>query len=342
MKALVAGQPGRAEWMEMDEPAIGPGEVLLRPPACGICTTDVKFVRMGYTGGPHYALGHELVGEVVAVDEGARWQVGDRVAAVPYLPCGSCYYCLHGQPTLCPHLFENSLMPGGLAERVRIPRPLAERGLFLLPEQLPLPIAALAEPVGCCVQGVEDCSVTAGDAVLVVGDGPMGLLCAAVARAYGAGLVIVAGLTPHRLAMAGEHYADAVIHVGEDDLRERVAFLTEDRGADVVLVAVSSAEAVEAGLGALRRGGVLNAFAGVPEGTTIPLDLRQVHYGQIRITGSFGVGPYHVAQALRLLASGQVDFAPLVTATFPFGEASEAVAYAMNQVGLKAVVVFEA
>jgi len=349
MKAAVAGKPGQVEWIELDKPAIGPGEVLLRPLACGICTTDVKFVRAGYTGGPRYALGHELVGEVVAAGEGARWQVGDRVAAAPYLPCGSCYYCMHNQPTLCPHLFENSLDPGGLAERVRIPRPLAERGLFPLPERgpelaeggLPLAIAALAEPTGCCVQGVEDCGVTAGDAVLVVGDGPMGLLCAAVARAYGAGLVIVAGLTPHRLAVAQEHYADAVIHVGEEHLHERVAHLTEGRGADVVLVAVSGAEAVEAGLSALRRGGTFNIFAGVPEGTTIPLDLRQVHYGQIRITGSFGVGPYHVAQALRLLASGQVDFAPLVTATFPFEETPEAIAYAMNQVGLKTVVVFE-
>ena len=345
MKALVAGQPGRTEWIEMDEPTIGPGEVLLRPLACGICTTDVKFVRAGYTGGPRYALGHELVGEVVAAGEDARWRVGDRVAAAPYLPCGSCHYCLHGQPTLCPHLFENSLLPGGLAERVRIPRQLAERGLFPLPEGLPLSIAALAEPVGCCVQGVEDCGVTAGDAVLVVGDGPMGLLCAAVARAYGASLVIIAGLTPHRLAVAvgagfPRRYADAVIHVGEQDLSERMAALTGGRGADVVIVAVSGAEAVEAGLGALRRGGALNIFAGVPEGTTIPLDLRQVHYGQIRITGSFGVGPYHVAQALRLLASRQMDFAPLVTATFPFEEAPEAIAYAMNQVGLKAVVVF--
>jgi len=342
MQALVAGAPGRTEWIEMEEPAIGPGEVLLRPLACGICTTDVKFVRAGYTGGPRYALGHELVGEVVAASEGARWQVGDWVAATPYLPCGSCYCCLHGQPTLCPHLFENSLDPGGLAERVRIPRPLAERGLFPLPKRLPLAIAALAEPVGCCVQGVEDCDVTTGDAVLVVGDGPMGLLCATVARAYGAALVVVAGLTPHRLAVAQEHYADAVIHVGEEDLRGRVMALAEGRGADVVLVAVSGAEAVEAGLGALRRGGTLNVFAGVPEGTTIPLDLRQVHYGQIRITGSFGVGPYHVAQALRLLVSGQVDAAPLVTATFPFEETPEAIAYAMNQVGLKAIVVFEA
>jgi len=342
VKAIVPGEPGRAEWMEMEEPAIGPGEVLLRPLACGICTSDVKLVRAGYTGGPRYALGHELVGEVVATGERARWQVGDRVAAAPYLPCGSCYYCLHGRPTLCPHLFENSLSPGGLAERVRIPRPLAERGLFPLPEGLPPAIAALAEPTGCSIQGVKDCGVTAGDAVLVVGDGPMGLLCAAVARAYGAALVVVAGLTPHRLAVAHEHYADAVVHVGEENLRERVAHLTGGRGADVVLAAVSNAEAVEAGLGALRRGGALNVFAGVPEGTTIPLDLRVVHYGQIRITGSFGVGLYHVAQALRLLASGQVDTASLVTATFPFEETLEALAYAMNRVGLKVVVVFEA
>lgn len=326
--------------MEMKEPVIGPGDVLLRPLACGICTSDAKLVRAGYTGGPRYALGHELVGEVVAAGEGARWQVGDRAVAAPYLPCGFCHYCLHGQPTLCPHLFENSLIPGGLAERVRIPRPLAERGLFPVPEGLSAQVAALAEPVGCCVHGVEDCAVTAGDAVLVVGDGPMGLLCAAVARAYGAALVVIAGLTPHRLAVAREHYADAVLHVEEEDLRERVAQLTEGRGADVVLVAVSSAEAVEAGLSALRCGGAINVFAGVPEGTTIPLHLRRVHYGQVRITGSFGVGPAHVARALRLLASGRVDVTPLVTATFPFKEAPEAVAYAVNQTGLKAVVTF--
>ena len=174
----------------------------MRPLACGICTSDVKLVRAGYTGGPRYALGHELAAEVVDVGEGAGWQIGDRVVAAPYLPCGACYYCLHDRPTLCPHLFENSLAPGGLAEWVRIPRSLAERGTFAIPGGLPAQVAALAEPVGCCVQGVEDCEVTAGDSVLVIGDGPMGLLCAAVARAYGAAPIFVAGLTPHRLAVA--------------------------------------------------------------------------------------------------------------------------------------------
>jgi len=341
VKAAVAGQAGRVEWIELDEPAIGPGEVLLRPLACGICSTDVKLVYAGYSGGPRYALGHELVGEVVGVGEESEWRIGDRVAAVPYIPCGTCYYCRHGQPTLCPHLFENSLNPGGLAERVGVPKALAERGLFSLSPNLSVKIAALAEPIGCCVQAVDYCHLTAGDSVLVVGDGPMGLMNAAVAGARGARPVIVAGMTAHRLAVAREHYADAVVNVSDEDLRQRVADLTDGRGADVVIVAVSSAEAIESGLTALRPGGVLNAFAGVPQGTTVTLDLRQLHYQQIHITGSFGVGPEHVKQALRLLSEEQVDARPLITGVFPFERADEAVAHAAEQAGLKAVVVFE-
>ena len=341
MKAVVAGSPGQIEWIEIDEPTIEPGGVLLRPLACGMCSSDVKLVRAGYGGGPRYALGHELVGEVVAVGEGAKWQIGARVAAAPYIPCGDCYYCRHCQPTLCSHLFENSLNPGGLAERVGVPKALAERGLFSLPPNFSVEIAALAEPIGCCVQAVEACHVTAGDSVLVVGDGPMGLMNAAVAGARGARPVVVAGMTPHRLAVAQEHYADAVVNVSNEDLRQCVADLTDDRGADVVIIAVSSAEAVESGLKALRPGGVLNAFAGVPQGTTITLDLRQLHYQQIHLTGSFGVGPEHVKQALRLLSGGRINARPLITGLFPFKRTAEAVAHVADQVGLKAVVVFE-
>jgi len=341
MKAATAGPPGEVEWIELEEPILGAGEVLLRPLACGICTTDVKWVHTGHSGGPRYILGHELVGKVAAAGEGAKWQVGDRVVAAPYISCGACHYCQHGQPTLCPHLFENSLDPGGLAERVRIPRPLAERGLFSLPDGLPVEVAALTEPVGCCIQAVEACGVSAGDAVLIVGDGPMGLMNAAVVKVWGASPVIVAGMTPHRLAVAKRHYADAVVNVAETDLGSFVAGLTAGRGADVVIVAVSSAQAVESGLTALRAGGVLNVFAGVPEGTTLPLDLRRLHYQQLHLTGSFGVGPAHMARALQLLTNGQVNGAPLVTGRFPFERTPEAVAYAAGQVGLKAVVIFE-
>ncbi|MDY7040043.1 MAG: alcohol dehydrogenase catalytic domain-containing protein [Chloroflexota bacterium] len=345
MRALAAGRPGQTEWIELENSVAGVGEIILRPLACGICTTDVKLVRRGYEGGPRYALGHELVGRVVSMGEGAGWKVGQRVVAAPYVPCGVCYYCLRGQPTLCPHLFENSLTPGGLAELVRIPRPLAERGLFPVPDGVPncVPdeIAALSEPLGCCVQGVETCRVTAGSAVLIVGDGPMGLLCAAVARAYGAHPVVVAGLTRNRLAVADAHYADVVVNPAQENLRAIVADLTGGRGADAVLVAVSSAEALLSGLDALRPGGVLNAFAGVPEGTTVPLDLRRLHYQQLVLTGTFGVGPAHIARALQMLSSGQVNVGPLLTARFPFARAADALDYAARREGFKAVVIFE-
>lgn len=341
MKVPSVGAPGVVHWLEVDEPRIGPGEVLLRPLACGICTTDVKAVRRGNQDASEYGLGHELVGRIVAVGDGSIWQVGQRVVAAPYVPCSVCPFCLRGQPLLCERLFEQGLDPGGLAERVRIPRAIAERGLFAVPEALPSEMAALTEPVACCVHAAEACAIAAGDAVLVIGDGPMGLMNAAVARAHGASLIIVAGLIPSRLKVATEHYADVMVNVAEEDLTQRVKSLTEGRGADVVLVAVSSPDAVISGLGALRRGGVLDAFAGVSEGTMVPLDLRRLHYDELHITGSFGAAPQHLRQALHLISRAQVNVVPLITGRFSFEQTPSAIEHAASQVGMKAVVVFE-
>lgn len=341
MKTIKVGGPGEVIWADQDEPQVGPKEVLLEPLVCGICSSDIKMVHRGSQGANPWALGHELVGRIIAAGAGAQNPIGQRVVAAPYVPCGTCYFCIHKQPTLCQHLFEQGLDPGGLAERVRIPRLLAERGLLPVPAALPSEIAALTEPVACCVQAAEACGVTAGDTVLVVGDGPMGLINAAVARACGAALIIVAGLTPARLELAAAHYADVVVHVRQENLPQKVKSLTEGRGADVVLVAVSSADAALSGLGALRRGGAFNAFAGTATGTSMPLDLHGLHYDEWRITGSFGVAPQHLQRALDLLSRGQVNVDPLITGRFPFAEAPAAIEHMAHQVGMKAVVVFE-
>jgi len=340
MKGVTVGQPGEVVWLDYPAPSVGPGEVVLAPLACGICTTDVKMVKQGSDGKHQYALGHELVGRIAVADAEAPWRLGQRVVVAPYVPCGACYYCRRHQPTLCTHLFENSLVPGGLAEKVRLPRRLAEKGVLAVPAHLSDEAAALTEPIGCAVKGVEDSGVRPGDSVLIVGDGPMGLICAAVARAYGASPLIVAGLSPHRLAAAAR-WADAVIDVGATDLRSAVQALTDGRGADVVMVVVSDGPVLESGLTAVRPGGTLNAFAGVSKGTTLALDVRRLHYEQIYLTGSFGVGPEHMARALHLIATGRVDAPALITARFPFAQTADAVAYAADRVGLKAVVIFD-
>ncbi len=340
MYGAAAGKPGQVQMIEFPERELNDGEILVAPLACGICANDVKLVSKGSTE-TKYALGHEVAGTIVKIAGEVIWKVGQRVVFLPYLPCGDCYYCYHNQPTLCVNLFRSYPIPGGLANRVIIPRAMVERGLIPVPEGMPAEAAALAEPVGCAVKGIEDAGVKPGDSVLVVGDGPMGIISAAVARAYGASPVVVAGLTPHRLKTAGDHFADAVIHVGEQDLVSAVQALTGGRGADVVIAAVSSGDALNNAVRAVRPGGTVNAFAGVPEGTVLNLDVRQLHYKQIHLTGSFGISPANAAKAIHLIDTGRIDWQPLLSARFPFEKTAEAIEYAAQRIGLKPVVVFE-
>ena len=156
----------------------------------------------------------------------------------------------------------------------------------------------------------------------------------------GAGLVFVAGMTDHRLACAQKYYADVVVDVTREDLKAIVAEQTGMRGADVVLVAVSSGEALATGLASVRPGGTVNSFAGVPDGTKIELDVRKVHYQQYYLTGSSGTTPGFMAKALALLGSSRVDFSKVITASYPFPQVGEAVAYVERQLGLKSMVLF--
>jgi L-iditol 2-dehydrogenase len=339
MRAAVAGDPGEVKIVEMPELILGSGDVLIAPKACGICSTDVKFVNKGSTN-HNYSLGHEVAGEILAVSDNSDWVIGQRVVAMPYLPCDVCFFCHKGQHTLCERLYQSYLIPGGLAENIKAPRALAERGLFQIPEILNNEIAALAEPVGCAIKGIEDSRVSIGDAVLVIGDGPMGLLCAAISRAYGAYPVMIAGMTSHRLAIAKENFADIVIDVTTENMADLVSQHTSQRGADVVIAAVSSGLVFENAIQAVRSGGIVNAFAGVPDGTLIELDIRKLHYKQYYLTGSSGISPIHMQKALQLLSSGRINMEPIITKRFAFSQTSEAINYSATQIGLKAMVTF--
>lgn len=339
MKGAVAGQPGVVNIVDFPEPSAGNGDMVIRSIVCGICATDIKLVQKG-SREIRYALGHELVGEVIREPENRKWRLGQHVAVAPYLPCGECFYCKHGEYTLCSNLYNVSYLPGGLAERVLIPAELAEKGTFAVPAELSDDMAALAEPLGCVVKGLEDSRLEPGDVLLVIGDGPMGLLAAAAGRCLGASQIIVAGMTGHRLITALKYYADKIVDVTLEDLRKAVDERTDKRGADIVLVAVSSREALESGISMVRPGGWVNAFAGVPEGTTLNLDVRKVHYQQYHLTGSFGTAPMHMASALNLLKSGKVDFSPIVSARYPLPRVAEAISHVEKRDGLKAMVTF--
>jgi L-iditol 2-dehydrogenase len=212
--------------------------------------------------------------------------------------------------------------------------------MFALPDDLNLDVAALAEPLGCALKGIEDVRFQPGASLLVIGDGPMGQLVAAAARSLGAYPVIMAGMLEHRLKIARDYFADIVVDITKERLQNVVANCTDQRGADVVLVTVSSGDALAEGIAAVRPGGAVNAFAGVPDRTYIELDIRKLHYKQYFLTGSSGVTPTHMEKALQLLSAQHVEFARIITADFPFPHVAEAVNYVENRLGLKAIVTF--
>ncbi|MEA4909702.1 MAG: alcohol dehydrogenase catalytic domain-containing protein [Chloroflexi bacterium] len=339
MKGVVAGDPGQVKFVEFPEPVAGEGDLIVEMRACGVCTTDIKLVQKG-SRDMQYALGHEMVGRVLQAPAQSAWEVGQRVSLAPYLPCGKCYYCQKGQYTLCSQLFTVYCAPGGLAERVHVPAEMAARGTLAVPPELSDELATLAEPLGCVLKGLADSQLQPGDALLVIGDGPMGQLAAAAGKCLGAGPVMMVGMTPHRLAVAGRYYADLTLHVGEGKVQQSVLEATDGRGADVVMVAVSSAEALGIGLDCVRPGGQVNMFAGVPEDTLVQFDVRKIHYQQFHLTGSFGTAPAYMRQALELLQAKQVDFSPIISARFPFSRAADAIGHMRNYDGLKAVVLF--
>ncbi len=127
MRAAVPGKPGQVEIVNLPDPVLEKGDILIAPRSCGVCATDVKFVKAGAEQ-QKYALGHEVAGVVIKTTPGSSWQVGQKVVVAPYLPCGGCYYCRHGQPALCKDLYKVSLQPGGIAEEVLVPKRLAEEG----------------------------------------------------------------------------------------------------------------------------------------------------------------------------------------------------------------------
>ena len=339
MKGVAAGKPGEVIFVDYPAPEAGEDDLILSPTACGVCATDVKQVQKGAQD-TRFALGHEVVGKITKTSQSQELKIGQRVVVSPYLPCGNCFYCKRGQEALCSHLYETSISPGGMAEEILIPGELGRRGTFALPDDLADETAALAEPLGCVLKGFEDAQFYAGSSLLVIGDGPMGQLAAAAGQVLGAERVIMAGATEHRLQLAKKHFMVTEVDVTKADLKTEVMRQTENRGADCALVTVSSGETLVEGISCVRPGGSVNAFAGVPDGIEIPLDVRKLHYRQYHLTGSSGVTPKYMKMALELLSNRDVDFSQVVTATFPFNQAGDAIAYVANRIGLKAMVTF--
>jgi len=299
----------RLEWMPV--PQIGPGELLVKVVACGICGSDtLEWYRI--KSAPR-VLGHEATGEIVEVGEGVEsYKVGDRVFVSHHVPCNACRYCLSGHHTACETLHKTNYDPGGFAEYIRVPRINVEHGVYLLPEDLSFEDGTFIEPLGCVVRGQRLAHVQRGDSVLILGSGISGLLHVQLARVQGAGRVIATDINEYRLKAAEKFGADAAISAGEN-VSERLRQLNEGKLADRVIVCAGATSASRQALQCVDRGGTILFFA-VPElGVDISVQIAEFWRNEVTIMTSYGAAPGDLEEALRLIEGRKVNVHDMIT-----------------------------
>ena len=330
---------------EVPTPCISEDEVLLRCRAVSICGTDMRIHRVGHSRLPpktRRILGHELAGEIAEVGRNVEdLAEGMRVAVAPNFGCGACRMCRRGWFHLCPEYGAIGLTTdGGMAEYVRIPKIAVQQGCLLeMPADLTFEEAAVNEPLACVYNGQTRCPTQAGDVVLIVGAGPIGMMHVLMARLAGPARIIVANRSAPRLEMARRLGVADRIDTSQHDLVEAVTELTGGRGADVVIVACPSPEVQEQAVELAADHGRINFFGGLPKGAEpIRLDSNRIHYKELIITGSHGCCTEHCRRALELQGDKAVDLRPLITNVFALSEADRAMAAALDGKGFKTII----
>ncbi len=306
-------------------PAPGPGEIVLEVGAALTCGTDLKVFRRGYHAAmlePPIAFGHEVAGVVSAVGRGVRqFRSGDRVVALNSAPCDCCFWCGKGQQNLCENLLFNN---GAYAEFLRVPARIVEKNTLLLPPELPMEHAALTEPLACVVRGLEESGIVAGDTVVVIGAGPIGLMFVEAAQLAGARVIAVVKHSEQGLAarLFGAHEIVPVDQTGDVVAAVRT-LTTKDRGTDISIDAVASPTTWQQAVSMVRKGGVVNFFGGPPSGTVVELDTNRLHYGDITLKASFHHTPSACQRAFELIASGRLRASAYITARAGLGDVPE-------------------
>ncbi len=297
---------------EIPVPGIGPGELLVRVEASGICGSDVmEWYRVARAP---MVLGHEVAGEVVQVGEGVeRFQEGDRLVVTHHVPCNACHYCLTGHHTVCDTLRQTRFDPGGFSEYLRVPAINVDRGVFRLPDGVSFEEASFAEPLACVLRGQQRANVQPGQCVIVLGSGLAGLLHINLARTLGAGRILATDVVDYRLDAARKFGADVTISA-KDDVPARLREVNDGRLADLVIVCTGAPSALNQALQSVERGGTVLFFAPTEPGVTVTVSVNDVFFqNDATLTTTYAAAPANLASALELIGAGSVRVGEMIT-----------------------------
>jgi L-iditol 2-dehydrogenase len=296
---------------EIPTPRIGPGELLVKVLASGICGSDVmEWYRIKKA--PR-VLGHEIAGEIVEVGQGVdQYKVGDRVFVSHHVPCNTCRHCLNGFHTLCDTLRSTNFDPGGFAEYLRVPKINVDRGVFILPDGVSFEDGVFIEPLACVLRGQRLARFIPGQNVFVIGSGISGVLHIALARASGARCIIASDISEYRLKAARQFGADEAI-LAKDVSPMEIREINKGRLADLVIVCAGTISAYIQALQSVDRGGKVLCFAPLEPGLNFVFPFFEFWNDGITLLPTYGGSPFDITTAIEMIRAHRLPLREMIT-----------------------------
>ena len=360
MKAALLEGVDKIVLREVATPTIKPGSILLKVLACGVCGSDLRILSSGNSRVKYPAIiGHEIVGEVVAIGEGisvgegiSGFNKGDLLAVGADVPCGKCVWCTSGNGNCCDINYAIGYQfSGGYAEYCLLePLVVSQGAIEKVPAAVSVEVATFMEPLACCINGFERIGFVPGKTVLIIGAGQIGCMLAILAKASGSKKVILVDVSDEKLLVAeksmaaGEVSADHYVNNSKSGFKESVLALTNGQGADFIFTACSSADAQEQALSVLAKRGAINFFGGLPMSGpgahNIYVSSNLLHYSECTLTGSHGSVPRQNHLAMELISSGRLAnvLSGLITHRFKLDEIQKAFELRRDPKALRVVV----
>jgi len=332
MNAAIVKSNSNIEIKNIEKPPVGPGDILVKMRACGICGSDVEKV-FGKYGQPSMRLGHEPAGIITQVgSEISNFSVGDRVFTHHHVACYSddCHECSHGNETMCKRYYESNLEPCGLADEYVVPEwNVKHGGVLKIPDIMSFEEAAMIEPLACCARAWNKFSRKKNDSVAILGVGPTGIMHALLAKHYGCGKIFCLDLNEFRLDFA-KKIETTTIHPGNTNALEQIKSETANQGVDVVIVATSSLNALKDAVSFVRKGGTIVMFGVPSKGANVELDMSEIYSKGITIVNSYAASDNDTRYAETLISNREINVSQLITHKYNLEECQQAFVHAKS------------
>jgi L-iditol 2-dehydrogenase len=339
MKAAVVKSNSNIEIKNIEKQSLGPGDILVKMGACGICGSDVEKV-FGKYGQPSMRLGHEPAGTIMEVgSEISNFSVGDRVFTHHHVACRSddCHECSHGNETMCKKYSESNLEPCGLADEYIVPEwNVKHDGVLRIQDTMSFEEAAMIEPLACCIRAWSGVECKKNDSVAILGVGPTGIMHAMLAKHHRFGKIFCLDLNEFRLNFVKkiemrkhQDFNPITIHPGKTNALEQIKSETANQGVDVVIVATSSLNALKDAVSFVRKGGTIVMFGVPSKGANVELDMSEIYSKGITIINSYAASADDTRHAEDLIKN-EINVAQLITHRYNLEECQQAFMHAKS------------